>query len=128
MSKQIISSPLAPDAIGPYSHAVKAGEFLFVSGQVGVDPATGEFAGPDTADQTEQCLKNLSAILSEAGAGLEQVFKTTVFLADLDDFQVMNQVYSRFFSADPPARACVKVARLPRGARVEIELVAHLAA
>jgi 2-iminobutanoate/2-iminopropanoate deaminase len=128
VSKQIISSPQAPNAIGPYSHAVKAGGFLFVSGQVGVDPATGEFAAPDTAGQTEQCLKNLTAILAEAGAGLGQVVKATVFLADLDDFQAMNQVYARFFPADPPARACVQVARLPREARVEIELVVHLAA
>ena len=128
MSKQIINSDQAPAAIGPYSQAVRAGNFLFVSGQLGVDPVTGEFAGPDTSSQAEQCLQNLAAILAEAGAELQDVVKSTVFLVDMDDFQLVNEVYAASFASRPPARACVQVARLPREARVEMEVVAYLAA
>lgn len=128
LSKLIVNTDKAPEAIGPYSQAVRAGDLLFVSGQIGADPATGRFAGQDAASQTEQCLRNLEAILTEAGAGLQDVVKATVFLADMDDFQPMNEVYARFFPSRPPARACVQVARLPRGALVEIEGVAYLGA
>ena len=114
----------APAAIGPYSQAIKAGGFVFVSGQIPIDPQTGQFVSGGVAEQTERVLKNLSAVLEAAGSSLEQVVKTTVFLADMKDFGAMNEVYARFFSAEPPARATVAAAGLPRDARVEIEAVA----
>ena len=114
----------APAAIGPYSQAIKAGGFVFVSGQIPIDPQTGEFVSGGVAEQTERVLKNLSAILEASGSSLGQVVKTTVFLADMKDFGAMNEVYARFFTADPPARATVAAAGLPRDARVEIEAVA----
>src|ERR1041385_8434150 len=114
----------APAAIGPYSQAIKAGGFVFCSGQVGFDPQTGQFVAGGVAEQTEQVLKNLSAVLEAAGSSLDQVVKTTVFLADMKEFSAMNEVYARFFPAPAPARATVAVAGLPRDARVEIEVVA----
>ena len=114
----------APAAIGPYSQAIKAGGFVFVSGQIPIDPQTGEFVSGGVGDQTERVLKNLSAVLEASGSSLEQVVKTTVFLADMKDFGSMNEVYARFFTIDPPARATVAAAGLPRDARVEIEAVA----
>ena len=122
--KEIVSTENAPGAIGPYSQAIKAGGMVFCSGQIPVDPATGEFVSDDVAEQTEQVLKNLSAVLEAAGSGLGQVVKTTVFLADMNDFGVMNEVYGRYFSDNKPARATVQAARLPKDARVEIECVA----
>jgi 2-iminobutanoate/2-iminopropanoate deaminase len=122
--KEIISTENAPRAIGPYSQAVRAGALVFASGQIPIDPRTGEFVSGGVPEQTEQVLKNLSAVLEAAGAGLDQVVKTTVFLADMDDFGAMNDVYGRFFSKNPPARATVQAARLPRDARVEIEALA----
>lgn len=116
----------APAAIGPYSQAIKAGGFVFASGQIPIDPATGEFVSGGVAEQTEQVLKNLTAVLEAAGSGLDQVVKTTVFLLDMADFSAMNEVYGRFFKNDPPARATVAAAGLPRNARVEIEAVALL--
>ena len=124
--KEIVATERAPRAIGPYSQAVRSGNFLFASGQIPIDPATGEFVAGGITEQTEQVMRNVSAILEAAGAGLQQVVKTTVFLADMDDFTAMNEVYSRFFSEDPPARATVQAARLPRDARVEIEAIAIL--
>jgi 2-iminobutanoate/2-iminopropanoate deaminase len=124
--KEIVSTERAPRAIGPYSQAVRSGNFLFASGQIPIDPATGEFVAGGITEQTEQVMRNVSAILEAAGAGLQQVVKTTVFLADMDDFTAMNEVYGRFFGADPPARATVQAARLPRDARVEIEAIAIL--
>ncbi len=114
----------APAAIGPYSQAIKAGGFVFVSGQIPIDPQTGQFVSGGVAEQTERVLKNLSAVLEAAGSSLGQVVKTTVFLVDMKDFGAMNEVYARFFSAEPPARATVAAAGLPRDARVEIEAVA----
>jgi 2-iminobutanoate/2-iminopropanoate deaminase len=122
--KEIIKTANAPAAIGPYSQAVKAGGFVFVSGQIPLEPQTMQFVAGGVAEQTEQVLKNLQAVLEAAGVGLEQVVKTTVFLADMEDFAAMNEVYARFFTASPPARATVQAARLPRDARVEIEVTA----
>jgi len=122
--KEIIQTANAPQAIGPYSQAVKAGEFLFASGQIPIDPNTGEFVAGGIAEQTEQVLKNLSAVLEAAGSSLERVVKTTVFLVDMAEFVAMNEVYGRYFKNQPPARATVQAARLPRDARVEIEAVA----
>lgn len=124
--KEIISTDRAPGAIGPYSQAVKAGDLLFCSGQIPIDPATGEFVSDDIAEQTEQVLKNLAAVLDAAGADLASVVKTTVFLQDMSDFAAMNEVYARHFDETKPARATVAAAGLPKGARVEIECVAVL--
>ena len=124
--KEIIATERAPRAIGPYSQAVRSGNFLFASGQIPIDPATGEFVAGGITEQTEQVMRNVSAILEAAGAGLQQVVKTTVFLADMDDFTPMNEVYGRYFGENPPARATVQAARLPRDARVEIEAIAIL--
>jgi len=118
-----ISTPNAPKAVGPYSQGVAAGNILFVSGQLPIDPATGVFAAADTAGQTRRCLENVAAILREAGHALSDVVKCTVFLKDMNDFAEMNAVYSAFFGEQRPARAAVEVARLPKDARVEVEAV-----
>ena len=123
-TKEIIATEDAPRAIGPYSQAVRAGNFVFASGQIPIDPATGELVPGGIAEQTEQVLKNLTALFAAAGVGLNQIVKTTVFLADMNDFTAMNEVYGRFFSEAPPARATVQAARLPRDAKVEIEAIA----
>lgn len=123
-TKEIISTEKAPGAIGPYSQAIKANGNVFVSGQIPIDPATGQFISDDVAEQTEQVLKNLSAVLEAAGTTLEGVVKTTVFLADMNDFAAMNEVYGRYFDSNKPARATVQAARLPRDAKVEIECIA----
>jgi 2-iminobutanoate/2-iminopropanoate deaminase len=122
--KEIITTQNAPGAIGPYSQAIKAGGLVFCSGQIPTDPATGQFVSDSVGEQTEQVLKNLSEVLAAAGASLNDVVKTTVFLADMNDFAEMNEVYGRFFSENKPARATVEAARLPRDARVEIECIA----
>jgi 2-iminobutanoate/2-iminopropanoate deaminase len=126
VSKTVISTAVAPAAIGPYSQAIRTGNLLFVSGQIPLDPATGQLLGGDIRAQTRQVLKNLAAILEAAGSGLARVVKTTVYLRDLAEFAAMNEVYAEFFSEQPPARATVQVARLPRDAAVEIELVAEV--
>ena len=122
--KQIIHTGTAPAAIGPYSQAVVAGGFVFVSGQIPIDPASGEFVAGGITEQTGQVLLNLRAILSAAGSSFDDVVKTTVFLADMTDFAAMNEVYGQHFGTNPPARATIEASRLPRGARVEIEVVA----
>ncbi len=122
--KERIQSNRAPQAIGPYSQAVKANGLVFVSGQIPIDPNTGQFIAGGIAEQTEQVLKNLAALLEAAGSGLDCVMKTTVFMADMEEFAVMNEIYGRFFTDEPPARATVQAARLPRDARVEIEAIA----
>lgn len=122
--KKVIFTDKAPAAIGPYSQAIEAGGFLYISGQLPVDPATGNFAGEDIASQTAQSLKNISAILAEAGLTMDSVVKTTVFLQDMNEFAAMNEVYAGFFTGACPARAAVQVARLPKDAKVEIEAVA----
>lgn len=116
----------APAAIGPYSQAVCAGGFVYVSGQIPLDPATGEFAGPDIRTQTRQSLRNIAAILAAAGSGMDRVVKTTVLLKDIGDFAAMNEVYAEAFTAPYPARAAFEAAALPKGALVEIECVAAL--
>ncbi len=122
--KEIIATDNAPGAIGPYSQAIKAGGFVFCSGQIPIDPATGNFVSDNVTEQTEQVLKNLGAVLAAAGTTLNNVVKTTVFLADMNDFAEMNEVYGRFFSENKPARATVQAAGLPRAARVEIDCIA----
>lgn len=122
--KQIITTERAPQAIGPYSQAVVANGFVFASGQIPIDPATGQFVEGGIVEQTEQVLRNVSNLLEAAGTSLARVVKTTVFLADMDDFAAMNETYARFFDSEPPARSTVQAARLPRDARVEIEVVA----
>ncbi len=114
----------APAPIGPYSQAVIAGGLVFAAGQAGVDPRTGRLIAGDVGEQTARVLQNLRAVLEAAGSSLEQVLRTTVFLADLNDFAAMNEAYARFFTQDPPARTTVQAARLPLDARVEIELIA----
>ena len=122
--KQIIETAQAPAAIGPYSQAVQAGNILFISGQLPIDPATGAFAAEDIAGQSEQSLKNIGAILAQAGYGFEDVVKTTVLLHDIADFGAMNEVYGKYFTGECPARAAFAVKDLPKGALVEIEAVA----
>jgi 2-iminobutanoate/2-iminopropanoate deaminase len=122
--KEIIQTEHAPQAIGPYSQAIKANGRIFASGQIPTDPQTGQFVAGGIVEQTEQVLKNLAAVLEAAGSGLSQVVKTTVFLVDMQEFAAMNEVYGSFFKDAPPARATVQAARLPRDARVEIEAIA----
>ncbi len=122
--REVISTDRGPKAIGPYSQAVKANGFIFVSGQIPLDPRTQQMVEGDVARQTERVLENLKGILEGAGSSLDRVVKTTVYLKDLADFAAMNEIYARYFSASPPARATVEVARLPKEARVEIELIA----
>ncbi len=119
-----IHTELAPAAIGPYSQAIQAGNTIYVSGQLPIDPATGAFAGDDIATQTRQSLTNISNILKAAGTDMSKVVKTTVLLADINDFAAMNEVYGQFFTQPYPARAAFQVAAVPKGARVEIEAVA----
>lgn len=124
--KEIVQTEKAPKALGPYSVAVKAGDFVFTSGQVGIDPAHGAIVTGGIEAETRQVLKNLTAVLEAAGASLQDVVKTTVFLKDMGDFAVMNGIYAEFFTENPPARSAVQVAALPKGALVEIEAVALL--
>ncbi|MDD3396092.1 MAG: RidA family protein [Acidaminococcaceae bacterium] len=124
MDKIIVSTTKAPGAIGPYSQAVKANGFVFVSGQIPLDPATGEFVPGGVQEQTRQCLTNVTNILAAAGSSLDQVVKTTVFIQNIGDFGTMNEVYAEFFKTDCPARCCVEVAKLPKAALVEIEVIA----
>ncbi len=126
MPRTPVATPRAPAAIGPYSQAIAAGGFLFCSGQLGLDPATGDFAGPDVEAQAERSMTNLRNVLDAAGCTFEDVVKTTVFLADIADFAAVNAVYGRFVSDPPPARSTVQVAALPKGGLVEIEAVALL--
>ena len=122
--KEAVSSPDAPKAIGPYSPAIRAGQLLFVSGQVPLDPATGQMIDGDIAAQTRRVFENISALLSAGGRSFADVARTTVFLADMNDFAAMNEVYGQYFSEPYPARATVQVARLPKDARVEIDVIA----
>ncbi len=126
MAREVVTTAAAPAAIGPYSQAIRVGNLLFVSGQIALDPATGQLVPGDIRDQTRQVLRNLSAILGAAGSGLARVAKTTVYLRDLGEFSAMNEVYAEFFSGEPPARAPVEVARLPRDCKVEIDLIAEV--
>ena len=124
--KQVVATPDAPKAIGPYSQAIKAGGLVFTAGQIPLDPITGQIVGADAAAQTDRVLKNLQAVLQAAGTDLEHVVKTTVFLKNISDFATVNEVYGRYFRDSPPARSTVQVANLPREALVEIEAIATL--
>lgn len=123
MDLKIIHTENAPAAVGPYSQAVKVGNLLFVSGQIPIDPATGELVKGTIEQETKQCLENAKAILKEAGTSLNKVVKATVFIKDMDQFGKINQVYGEYFSDHKPARACVEVARLPKDVNVEIEMI-----
>lgn len=127
-SLRVVQSVRAPAAIGPYSQGIIHGGILYTAGQIALDPASGEFLGGGVAKETEQILRNLEGVLTAAGASFATVLKTTVFLRDMDDFGRMNEAYARFFSEHKPARSTVQVARLPRDAAVEIELVAAVSA
>jgi len=122
--RDAIATPDAPQAIGPYSQAIRANGFVFLSGQIAIDPASGKIIGGDIAQQTEGVLKNLLAVLAAAGSGLDRVVKTTVFLKNMADFAAMNEVYGRYFRSAPPARSTVAVARLPKDVLVEIDVIA----
>ena len=124
--RQAVSTPSAPKAIGPYSQAVRAGSLLFVSGQVPIDPATGHIITGDIAAQTHRVFQNIGEILTAGGASFDHVVRTTVFLADMNDFAAMNEVYATYFTAPAPARATVQVSRLPRDARIEIDVIASV--
>ncbi len=124
MSREIISTDAAPRAIGPYSQAMRAGGFLFLSGQIALDPRSGQLVGGDIKQQTRRMLENVKALLQAAGSSLNRVVKCTVFLADMNDFGAMNEEYGSFFQEEPPARTTVAASRLPRGALVEIDVIA----
>ena len=125
--RQAVSTPSAPAAIGPYSQAVRAGSLLFISGQIPIDPSTGTLVEGSIGDQTHRVFRNIGAILEAAGASFDHVVRTTVYLADMNDFAAMNEVYGTYFRAPAPARATVQAARLPKDARVEIDVIASLA-
>lgn len=124
MTKQTISTKDAPEAVGPYSQAIAANGFVFCSGQIPLDPATGELVTGSIADQTRRCMQNLDAVLTEAGSGLDRVVKVNVYLADIADYAEFNDAYAGFTGSEAPARAAIAVAGLPKGARVEVECVA----
>jgi 2-iminobutanoate/2-iminopropanoate deaminase len=124
--RQAVSTPAAPKAVGPYSQAVRAGDLLFVSGQIPLDPATGALVAGDIAAQTRRVMLNLEGILKAAGARFDDVVRATVFLANIDDFPAVNEVYGEFFSIPAPARSTIEASRLPRGAKLEIDLIAVL--
>jgi 2-iminobutanoate/2-iminopropanoate deaminase len=125
MRKEIISTEEAPTAIGPYSQAVRVGSLVFLSGQIPLDPKTGELAKGDVAEQTRRIMENLGAVLRAAGVGFSEVVRSTIYLTNLADFGKVNDVYGSYFPSEPPARATIGVASLPRGASVEIEMIAH---
>ena len=124
--RQTVSAPGAPPAIGPYSHAVRAGGLLFCSGQIPLDPATGELVGTTAAEQARRCLTNLQAVCEAAGTALEQAVRLTVYMTDLSEFAAVNEMYASFFAAEPPARVTIGVAQLPKGAYVEIDAIVAL--
>jgi 2-iminobutanoate/2-iminopropanoate deaminase len=124
VEREAVEAAGAPAAIGPYSHAVRAGELLFCSGQIPLDPGTGEIVGSSAAEQARQCLENLSSVCLEAGTSLERAARLTVYMTDLDDFAAVNEVYGSFFAGgEPPARVAIGVSALPRGAQVEIDAI-----
>ena len=124
MTREIVFTKQAPAAIGPYSQAVRTQDLIFVSGQIPIDPATGQLVSGDIRAETRQAMQNLKAILTAAGSSLGNIVKTTLYISDMDQFAVINEVYAEFFTDQPPARACVEVARLPRDVGVEVEAVA----
>lgn len=124
MKKRVVKTDQAPAAIGPYSQAIRVGQFLFISGQIALDPKSGEFLSREIEQETEEAIQNISEILKADGMNLDNVVKTTVYLSDLSHFSRMNQVYEKYFLENKPARACVQVAALPKGAKVEIDAIA----
>ena len=126
VTRKVVSTKNAPGAIGPYSQAVKTDKMVFVSGQLAMDPASGDLIAGDVQQETRQALLNLQAVLHASGSSLRSVVKTSVFISDMNDFPKINEVYAEFFKDEPPARACVEVSRLPKDARVEIEAIALL--
>lgn len=124
IDRKIIKTITAPSAIGPYSQAIKYGNLIFVSGQIAINPSTNEFINGDINGQTKQVIENIKAILESSGSSLQQVLKVTIFITDMKDFDSINTVYSEYFSSSLPARACVEVSSLPKGAKVEIEAIA----
>jgi 2-iminobutanoate/2-iminopropanoate deaminase len=126
MNKTVISTSQAPAAVGPYSQAIRSGDFLFLAGQIPLDPATGELVPGGVTEQTRRILENIKAVLAAGGAGLDDVVKSTVFLVDLGQFAQMNAVYGEYFRESPPARSTIQVAALPKAAQVEIEVIARL--
>lgn len=122
-ARETIQAPGAPEAVGPYSHAVRSGELLFCSGQIPLDPATGEIVGTSAAEQARRCLENLQAVCEAAGTSLENALRLTVYMTDLGEFAAVNEVYGSFFEADPPARVAIGVVALPKGAQVEIDAI-----
>ena len=122
--KTVVCTDAAPAAVGPYSQGIRVGDLLFISGQLPLDPATGAFVEGGIEEQTTRCLENIKAVLAQTGAGMDSIVKTTVFLANMDDFAAMNQAYASYFRTDPPARSAFQVARLPKNGRVEIEAIA----
>ncbi len=126
MDKKHITTDKAPAAIGPYSQAVKIGNIIFISGQIPLDPTSGELVEGDIKDQTRRVMENLKGIMTAAGGNMEHIVKTTVFLKNMDDFIQMNGAYAEFFQDNPPARACIEVSRLPKDVDIEIEAVAHI--
>ncbi|MFZ7102417.1 MAG: RidA family protein [Peptococcaceae bacterium] len=126
MEKQIINTKKAPKAIGPYSQGVKIGDFLFVSGQLPINPANGELLTNNIQEETKQSLENLKAIVEEAGVSFSNIVKTTIFIKDMNQFSLINEIYAQYFPGNPPARSCVEVARLPKDANIEIEAVVYI--
>ena len=125
MSKRIVKTDRAPKAVGPYSQGIVQDGWVWTSGQVALDPEHGTLVGDDAATQADRCLQNVQAILEEAGSSLDRVVRATVYLTNMDDFKAVNEVYARYFTGEPPARACVEVSRLPVGALVEIDAIAR---
>jgi len=126
MKREIIATDKAPAAIGPYSQGVKVGNFIFVSGQIPIDPKTGKIVGNDIMVQTKRVLENIKAVLEAAGANLTNVVKTTVYLVDMYDFNTMNEIYATYFSENPPARSTVEVSKLPKGSKIEVDVIAYV--
>jgi len=127
VKKEILFTDKAPKAIGPYSQAIRVGGFLFTSGQIPINPVTGDLVIADIQKETVQVLENLKAVVEEAGATLNDVIKTTIFIKDMDQFALINETYAKYFPENPPARSCVEVARLPKDVKIEIELIAYQA-
>ena len=124
MKKEVISTSKAPAAVGPYSQAIKVDNFIFTSGQIPFDPETNELVGEDIESQTRQVFKNVTAVLEAAGATLDDVVKTTMFIQNMDDFNTVNEIYGEFFTENPPARSAVEAARLPKDVLIEVEVIA----
>lgn len=126
MSKKVIFTEKAPAAIGPYSQAIKTGSFLFASGQIPIDPSTGQMVNSSIEEQTKQVMENVKGLLESMEASMENIVKTTLFITDMNDFPKINEVYSNYFKQSPPARSCVEVSALPKGAKIEMEFIASL--